>query len=376
MTKVLRSQTSDLGSQTSGLRPPAADFWRGKRVFITGHTGFKGGWLSLWLHMLGAKVYGYALEPPTFPSFFDVCQLAPLFEVDHRADLSDLSQLHRAINDAQPEILFHLAAQSLVRESYAAPLETFMTNTLGTAHILDVCRECRTLQSAVLITTDKVYENQEWQYPYRENDRLGGHDPYSASKAAAELVVESFRKSFFLGAGSARIATVRAGNVIGGGDWAADRLVPDCLRSFADSKPVVLRNPGAVRPWQHVLEPLCGYLLLAERLFSMEVEAFPHSFNFGPDVEGHVPVEFVARELARLWDEDALVECHNSTGQPHEAGLLKLDISLARSQLNWQPRWSVSDALAQTVEWHRQWLTGANMRQASFSQIGVYLGEV
>jgi CDP-glucose 4,6-dehydratase len=352
---------------------PRTELWKGKRVFVTGHTGFKGGWLSLWLHMLGAKVYGYAIDPPTDPSFFDACQLSSIFESDVRADLSDLVRLRRAVDEAHPKILIHMAAQPLVRQSYNDPIETFMTNVMGTAHVLEACRGCRSLQSIVIITTDKVYENHEWSYPYSENDRLGGHDPYSASKAAAEIVVDSYRKSFFVGDGSLRIASVRAGNVIGGGDWAADRLVPDCLRSFADKKPVELRNPDSVRPWQHVLEPLSGYLLLAEKLCLMKEDEFPSSFNFGPDADGHVPVGYVADTLAQLWGDGAAVECRSSDEQPHEAGLLKLDISLARARLGWQPRWSVSDAFEHTVAWHRAWLAGDDMREVSMRQIDAYM---
>ena len=356
------------------MKTPDPTFWKGKRVFITGHTGFKGGWLSLWLKMLGAELYGYSVDVPTEPSFFDVCRLGSLFTCDSRGDLANLTQLRLALHDAQPEVLFHLAAQPLVRESYVKPLETFMTNTMGTAHVLDACRDCTTLQCGVLITTDKVYANREWHHPYRENDRLGGYDPYSASKAAAEIVVDSYRQSFFHDTDSARIATVRAGNVIGGGDWAADRLVPDCLRSFAKAEPVVLRNPNAIRPWQHVLEPLSGYLLLAEKMFGSAGEQLVDSLNFGPDVDGHVTVQSMAEALAGFWGEGAEVVCGANDGQPHEAGLLKLDISLARSFLNWRPKWGVAEALEQTVAWQKSWLSDKNMRNVSLSQIEGYVG--
>lgn len=341
-------------------------------MLVTGHTGFKGGWLSLWLNMLGARVYGYALQPPTEPSLWCVCRLGEGGVVDRRGDVADGTGFCDVIRRVRPEVVLHLAAQPLVRESYATPVTTFMTNTMGTAHVLEGCREGDALRAVVVITTDKVYQNREWEYPYRENDRLAGHDPYSASKAAAELVVESYRKSFFSGEGAPRIATARAGNVIGGGDWANDRLVPDCLRAFAREETVILRNPEAVRPWQHVLEPLRGYLLLAQKLFASRDDACARGFNFGPDMEGHVPVESVARELARLWGTEARVACRHRQDEPHEAGLLKLDTGLARALLDWRPRWSVADALFRTVQWHKAWLAGDNMREFSLRQIEAY----
>ncbi|MBF0448656.1 MAG: CDP-glucose 4,6-dehydratase [Magnetococcales bacterium] len=351
-------------------------FWRDRSVWISGHTGFKGGWLALWLHELGARIHGFSLEPPTHPCLFDVTHLKTRLSSDVRADLADLSSLKRSIDEAQPEVVFHLAAQPLVRESYRNPLATLNCNIMGTAHVLEAIRGVESIQSALLITTDKVYQNQEWSYPYREVDPLGGHDPYSASKAAAEIVVASYRASFFAenAVFKAQIASVRAGNVIGGGDWAADRLVPDCLRAFAKGEPVRLRFPHAVRPWQHVLEPLSGYLFLAERLGSQRGEGFAKAWNFGPDIRGNATVGAVAELVARLWGEQARVEFESSSGNPHEAGLLHLDSSMAYSELGWRPRWSLQEALSRTVEWHRAWTNNEDMAAVSLSQIREYMG--
>ncbi len=349
-------------------------FWCGRSVLVTGHTGFKGGWLSLWLHRLGAKVHGYALPPPTEPSLFEAARVGHVLASDTRADLADLTQLKAAFSAAQPDIVFHLAAQPLVRASYVDPLGTLSSNILGTAHVLEAARSCDTVHALVLITTDKVYENREWVYPYREIDPLGGHDPYSASKAAAELVAASYRASFFTGATGhpAQVATVRAGNVIGGGDWASDRLVPDCVRSFMVRESVRLRFPQAVRPWQHVLEPLAGYLLLAEQLLSPNGAAFAKAWNFGPDASGDASVGAVAETLAQLWGMGASVESVPSTANPHEAGLLRLDSSLARSELAWRPRWSLAQALLQTATWYQAWFQGADMGAFTLDQIGAY----
>jgi CDP-glucose 4,6-dehydratase len=347
--------------------------WRGRSVLVTGHTGFKGAWLTAWLHRLGATVRGYALQPPTNPSLFDVARIGSLLQSDTRADLADLAQLRAVIERAQPEVIFHLAAQSLVRESYRDPLGTFATNVLGTAHVLEAARASSAVRALLLITTDKVYDNREWSYPYRELDALGGRNPYSASKAAAELVAASYRASFYgQGGHAARVATARAGNVIGGGDWAQDRLVPDCLRAFAKAEAVLLRYPRAVRPWQHVLDPLAGYLQLAERLLGTNGAPFARAWNFGPDGSGDASVGEVAHALAQLWGEGARVTETPSVQHPHEDGLLRLDSSLARSQLGWSPRWSLRDSLARTVEWQRAWLDGADMRDVCLRQIGEY----
>jgi CDP-glucose 4,6-dehydratase len=346
-------------------------FYSGKRVLVTGHTGFKGGWLSLWLHQLGAVVHGFGLNPPTAPSLFESACVAKVLASDTRADLADLERIKSVLSGSQPDIVFHLAAQPIVRESYRDPLGTFAANVMGTAHVLEAARASSSVRALVVITTDKVYENREWVYPYREVDPLGGYDPYSASKAAAEIVAASYRASFFTGETGhpARVATVRAGNVIGGGDWAADRLVPDCLRAFTNHEPVRLRFPHAVRPWQHVLEPLSGYLQLGARLCTPEGARFAKGWNFGPDANGDATVGDVAQTLARLWGEDAHVELASAAANPHEAGLLTLDSTLARTQLRWKPRWSLEQALARTTGWHRAWLNGADMAAVSLDQI-------
>lgn len=348
--------------------------WRDRSVFVTGHTGFKGSWLTLWLHRLGARVHGYAKEPPTPINLFEVSRIGSLLESEIRADLADLKALRGAIAKARPEIIFHLAAQPLVRESYRDPLGTFNTNVMGTANLLEAARESDCVQAIVLVTTDKVYENRDWPYPYREIDGLGGYDPYSASKAAMEIVVASYRKSFFNRETPrpVHMATARAGNVIGGGDWATDRLVPDCFRAFANGQALLLRYPDAIRPWQHVLEPLAGYLKLAERLCSEKGAGFSVPWNFGPDTDGDATVGQVAEKLAELWGDGPTVTRAASIANPHEAGLLRLDSSRARAELGWKPRWSLSDALLRTVSWQRAWKSGEDMQQFSLSQIQDY----
>ncbi|WP_394791820.1 CDP-glucose 4,6-dehydratase [Rhodoferax sp.] len=345
--------------------------WTDTPVFLTGHTGFKGGWLSLCLQALGAKVHGYALDPITTPNLFEVARVADTLASDTRADLADLVALQAAMTAAQPTVVFHLAAQPLVRASYADPLSTFATNVMGTAHLLEAVRAVPSVRAVVVVTTDKVYDNREWIYPYRESDALGGHDPYSASKGAAEIVTASYRASFFHVAGAAQIATARAGNVIGGGDWAADRLVPDCLQAFADQRPVQLRYPGAVRPWQHVLEPVGAYIQLAQALLDTAPQA-ASGWNFGPDARGDATVGEVAQRLAALWGQGARVEIPEGGAHPHEAGQLRLDISRARAELGWQPRWSLDEALQHTVAWQRAWLAGEDMAAVSRAQIAAY----
>ncbi|MEM6496503.1 MAG: CDP-glucose 4,6-dehydratase [Pseudomonadota bacterium] len=347
-------------------------FWCGKSVLVTGHTGFKGGWLSCWLDQLGAKVHGYALEPPTSPSFFESTALSKILSTDARADLDDLQALKAVFQDSQPEIVFHLAAQPLVRASYTDPIKTFQDNVMGTAHVIEAIRSCQSVKSAVMITTDKVYQNNEWPYPYRETDRLGGYDPYSASKAAAELITSSFRSSFFSADGHhAKIATARAGNVIGGGDWATDRLVPDCLRAFSNNETVLLRNPNAVRPWQHVLDPLCGYLLLAHDLYDADTMS-EGAYNFGPYTKSNESVGVVAERLADYWAGDASVRFEETPDAPHEAGQLRLDSSRAHEHLGWHPQWDINDALRQTVRWHKAWLDQSDMLAISIEQIKAF----
>jgi CDP-glucose 4,6-dehydratase len=348
--------------------------WEQTPIFLTGHTGFKGSWLTLWLHLLGAKVHGYALDPPTQPSLFEVANISQCLVSDDRNNILDRSALNLALQAAQPHIIFHLAAQPLVRESYRDPVDTFATNVMGTVYLLEALRKLASVQAVVIITTDKVYENREWVYPYREVDSLGGSDPYSASKAAAEVVVASYRSSFFNqdSGSSVAIATARAGHVIGGGDWARDRLIPDCLRSFEKQQPVSLRYPQAIRPWQHVLDPLFGYLLLAEKLMGKASHQYSNAWNFGPNVNDKLSVLQVAEIMASLWGNSAQVKSEAVQNQPHEAKRLRLDITRAHSELSWSPRWSVNRALVATVNWHQAWLQGKAMNAYSFAQIEEY----
>jgi CDP-glucose 4,6-dehydratase len=345
---------------------------RDRAVLVTGHTGFKGGWLSLWLADLGAHVHGYALEPPTQPNLFEVADVARALASDKRADLADLAALTATLERVRPEVVFHLAAQPLVSVGYRDPLGTIATNVIGTAHLLEAIRAVDSVRAVIVVATDKVYQNPETGLPFAEHDPLGGRDPYSASKAAAEIVVAAYRSSFFGdGRHPARIASARAGNVIGGGDWAADRLVPDCMRSFAAGEPARLRRPDAVRPWQHVLEPLSGYLTLAARLLGDGGEHFARAWNFGPDPADDASVSDVALRVAALWGGDARVVRGSDSPAP-EAGLLRLDSSLARSELGWAPRWSLQQALEQTVAWQHAWRRGDDIRAVSLRQIAMH----
>ena len=353
-----------------GMNP---GFWAGKRVLLTGHTGFKGSWLSLWLQSMGAQVTGYALAPPTTPSLFDTAHVMQGMS-SVMGDVRDLSAVQRALTQHRPEIVIHMAAQSLVRHSYQDPVTTYATNVMGTVHVLEAIRTTGGVKAVVNITTDKCYENREWVWGYRENDSLGGHDPYSNSKGCAELVSAGYRSSYFNVDNHAQhgvsLATARAGNVIGGGDWALDRLIPDLLAAFGQNKPATIRNPNAVRPWQHVLEPLRGYLTLAERLF-VDGSAYAQAWNFGPRDDDAKTVGWIADQLAGLWGEGA--QCRTDAGNhPHEARYLKLDISKARSQLDWQPALSLTDALKLTIEWARQRQQGSNIRHLTLAQIQAY----
>lgn len=344
------------------------DFWRGRSVFITGHTGFKGGWLALWLTQLGAKVHGYSLGVPSIPNFFTETQLQDRLQTSTMGDIRDLSKMTSAMLLAEPSIVIHMAAQSLVRESYNTPAETFATNVVGTVNTLEAARQTATVQAIVNITTDKCYENQESGRPYRESDRLGGRDPYSSSKACAEIAAAAYQKSF-LAKADIQLASVRAGNVIGGGDWAADRLLPDFLRAIDSGETLRVRSPHAVRPWQHVLEPLAGYLALAERLVTDGAQ-FAEAWNFGPDESDTKPVSWIVDHLCKKMP-NVRWELEGSP-QPHEAGLLKLNSSKAKSKLGWIPRWSLETALDATVEWHEAWKANQSMSTISTQQIEVY----
>lgn len=347
-----------------------ATFWKGKRVFLTGHTGFKGSWLSLWLIKMGAEVKGFSLAPPTSPALFSVANIDKNMNSE-MGDIRDLSQLTKSMTDFNPDILIHMAAQSLVRLSYSEPVATYATNVMGTIHILEAARQCKNLRAIVNITTDKCYENREWEWGYRENEPMGGHDPYSNSKGCAELVTSAYRKSFFNTANSAALASARAGNVIGGGDWATDRLIPDILRAFEKGQAVVVRNPQATRPWQHVLEPLSGYLVLAQHLWK-DGQNTAEGWNFGPKDEDAKPVEWILNKMIRVWGEGASWQL-DTDAHPHEAKFLKLDISKANSRLHWTPTWNLEHTLAKIVAWHRAWLANEDMNAYSLEEIESYM---
>ena len=350
---------------------PGAAAWRGRRVLVTGHTGFKGGWLSIWLASLGAKVAGYALDPPTQPSFFESARVADVL-ADHRGDIRDTAATRRAVEAFDPEVVFHLAAQPIVKEGYRAPVDTYATNVVGTASVLDACRHAPALAAIVVVTTDKCYENREWERGYVEGDALGGHDPYSNSKACAELVSDAFRRSYFAGrTPSVGLATARAGNVIGGGDWAADRLVPDLVRAAMAGSEALIRNPRATRPWQHVLDPLAGYLLLAEALLR-EPARHSEAWNFGPDAGGDRAVAEVVERLAARWQGRPRWRLDGVT-HPHEAGKLMLDSAKAHARLAWKPRLALDDAVRLTADWYAQYMAGgADLRAESESQVRYY----
>lgn len=348
-----------------------AEFWKGKRVFVTGHTGFKGSWLTVWLNSLGARVAGYALEAPTSPSLYSLCSASSLLEAEHISDIRNYCNLSEAVAAFQPDIVMHLAAQSLVQESYRSPLDTYSTNVMGTVHILESIRHCASVQAVIIVTTDKCYENKEWLWGYRENDRLGGFDPYSNSKACAELVTNAYIQSFFSTSRPA-VASVRAGNVIGGGDWAENRLIPDCVRAFLKGDEVTLRNPSAIRPWQHVLEPLYGYLLLAEKLIQ-HGQDFSGPWNFGPDDDGIQNVGWVANALAGHWFAPARCKIEADPTLGHETSCLKLSSVKAKELLGWKPLWSVDQALKKIAEWTRAYQSESDMRAFTAKQIEAYM---
>ena len=341
------------------------DFWRNKKVLVTGHTGFKGSWLTLWLKTLGADICGIALDPPTSPSLFDVLGLNS--SIRHEvADIRNLDILKRIMVEFKPEIIIHMAAQPLVRYSYTSPIETYQTNVIGTANVLEASRFCGSVRSIISVTTDKCYDNKEWAWGYREQDPLGGFDPYSSSKACAELVSSAYRSSFLADAGIG-LATARAGNVIGGGDWAADRLIPDILTALEKKISAKIRNPNSIRPWQHVLEPVSGYLLLAEALYHEPVK-MAEAWNFGPADEDAKPVSWIADKLCSCWGGQADWTA-NIGDHPHEATYLKLDISKAKQYLNWCPKWTLQRSLESIVDWHKSWLEGSDMHQITIEQI-------
>lgn len=345
-------------------------FWNGKKVFMTGHTGFKGSWLSLWLQSLGADVCGFSLPAPTDPSLFDAAKVAEGM-TSIEGNICDLAALQTAMADHQPDIVIHMAAQPLVRYSYQNPVETYATNVMGTVNVLEAIRHVDSVRVGVMITTDKCYENREWVWGYREDEPMGGHDPYSSSKGCAELVISAYRNSYFspdtYNQHRVAIASVRAGNVIGGGDWALDRLIPDIMRAIQDNRPVMIRNPHATRPWQHVLEPLGGYLCLAEQLWHSGAD-YAEGWNFGPNDDDAKPVSWIVNQLTQMWGDGASWEVDGGN-HPHEANYLKLDCSKAKARLGWTPRTSLATALEWIVEFYRAYQNGEDMRATTLKQI-------
>lgn len=348
------------------------DFWRGKKVFLTGHTGFKGSWLSLWLLHLGAEVKGFALVPPTTPALFTEALVAK----DMQSDIGDIRErgtIAKSMIAFNPDLLIHMAAQPLVRASYRDPVETYSTNVMGTVHVLEAARQCSNLRAIVNVTTDKCYENREWEWGYRENEPMGGHDPYSNSKGCVELVTAAYRSSFFNQSHNAALASARAGNVIGGGDWAEDRLIPDILRAFDQNEAVVIRNPHAIRPWQHVLEPLSGYLILAENLWD-KGHGFAQGWNFGPRDEDARPVDWILDRMVEMWGPGVNWKLDGEQ-HPHEARYLKLDISKARMKLHWSPTWDLQTALGKIVAWHKDWSAGGDTPASCLDEIKTYMAD-
>ncbi|MES2412918.1 MAG: CDP-glucose 4,6-dehydratase [Pseudomonadota bacterium] len=347
-----------------------AAFWKDRRVFLTGHTGFKGSWLLLWLEKMGAEVTGYSLAAPSNGLFNLIQAGKPGAFVAQ--DVRDLKELRDSMEAARPEVVIHMAAQSLVRASYSDPIDTYSTNLMGTVNVLEAVRHCESIKAAVVVTTDKCYENREWPWGYRETDRLGGHDPYSSSKACAEMACAAYRSSFFNISRKLGIATARAGNVIGGGDSSQDRLVPDLLTAFSQGISTGIRNPDAIRPWQHVLEPLAGYLGLVERLVGSPAE-FSEAWNFGPSDEDTQPVRWVADQLGNLYGNEARWHAEGaSESRPHEAGILRLDCSKTRTRLSWRPQWTLDTALDKIVQWQHAFEAGEDMRQVTSRQIDEY----
>ena len=341
-------------------------FWKDKKVFLTGHTGFKGAWLSLWLQDCGAILTGYALTPNTSPNLFDSASVANGME-SVIGDVRDLEKLTKTMCNFSPDVVIHMAAQPLVRLSYKNPVDTYSTNVMGTVNLFEAVRKTASVKAVVNVTTDKCYQNKEWVWGYREDEAMGGHDPYSNSKGCSELVTAAYRRSFFNCLGSAKIATGRAGNVIGGGDWAADRLIPDIFKSFENQEPVMVRNPSATRPWQHVLEPLSGYLVLAEQLY-IDGDKYAEGWNFGPEDDDVKPVRTIIEYLVERWGSGASW-IYDESEKPHEAQLLKLDISKAKNLLEWAPKWRLFTTLDSIVEWHKELLEGGDVKAITLKQI-------
>jgi CDP-glucose 4,6-dehydratase len=346
-------------------------FWENKKVFLTGHTGFKGGWITLWLNSLGAKITGYALKPPTEPNFFEITRLER--DIDSTiGDVRDLSLLKKAMKAADPEIVIHMAAQPLVRYSYLNPVETYETNVLGTVNVLEAARENRNIRVILNVTSDKCYENKEFDRGYKEDEPMGGFDPYSNSKGCSELVTAGYRSSYFNNNlyknHGVALATARAGNVIGGGDWAADRLIPDFMRAIINNQKILIRNPKAIRPWQHVLEPLQGYLILAQKLYE-EGPSFAESWNFGPDDSDAKDVKWIANRFEELWGRHLNIEIHSDSSNFHETHFLKLNSNKARERLGWHPQWDIDKALFEICDWYKSYLNGSNMKEISLRTI-------
>ena len=358
-----------MGNEKSTMESLAlnSSFWKNKHVFLTGHTGFKGGWLSLWLNELGAHVHGYSLPPSTTPSFFCSASIENILTSHTIADIRNLKTLESSIKAAQPDIVFHLAAQPLVRQSYIDPLESYSTNVMGTINLFEAVRKIKSVKAVINITTDKCYENKESMKPFVESDAMGGHDPYAASKGCSELITASYRKSFFEEKGVA-IASARAGNVIGGGDWSIDRLIPDFMKAINKKEELVIRSPNAIRPWQHVLEPLMGYLQLAERL--VKAEKFAQAWNFGPANNDAKSVEYIVKKLTSSFPDVGWRI--DQSPQPHEAHYLTLDSSKANNELGWKPKWNLDSALENIISWHQAWSAGQNMQKFSLTQIRDY----
>ena len=354
-----------------GMVNPDPEFWRNKKVLLTGHTGFKGSWMSAWLTQLGAQVTGYALEAPAEPSLFDLLDLSDRMESVY-GDVRDLPHLRQVIRDGDFDLVIHMAAQSLVRESYESPIETYATNVMGTVHVLECARESEDVRVVINVTSDKCYENTESRVAFEETDPMGGFDPYSNSKGCAELVTGAYRQSFFSDdkyhSHGTAVASVRAGNVIGGGDWAKDRLIPDIMRGFLNQEQVLIRSPHAIRPWQHVLEPLSGYLILAERLFQHGTD-YASGWNFGPQESDAKPVSWIVEKLAAAWGDDAQWEIDASNNHPHEATYLKLNVDKAQEQLGYVPRLGLGDCLEWVSEWYRAYGEQQDVNAVTLSQI-------